>query len=349
LYAIGCAQYAQVYFPTLSTTWLAIALVTLFFLINLKGIRLAAQVQGVLVLILIAALIFYAVSGLQVVQPAHFDAAADVKISALLLGTALLTFTYLGSNAIIELGGEIVAPGRTIPRAFMIAFPVVALIYIAVAVATVGAVPAEILTKANEPLIHVSRLTMSSKGFLFFVFGGAVLALTTTLNALFIVGTKSLLTIVDDQLLPAKLGRLHPKFKTPHILLFAIWLLSVLGILSGFSLATLASYAALGGLIIFLPIQIAALRLPRLYPERYLCAPFKLKGIWFWVCPLSGILMVIFFGAIIFYELKTLPKIGCFLAFAATGGLYYLQRKAYLRRQGIDLHYFIDQEHDWDG
>jgi len=349
LYAIGCAQYAQVYLPNLSTTWLAIALVTLFFLINLMGVRLAAQVQGVLVLILIAALVFYAVSGLQVVQPDHFAAAADVKISALLLGTALLTFTYLGSNAIIELGGEIVEPARTIPRAFMIAFPVVALIYIVVALATVGAVPAEILTKSNEPLIHVSRLSMSATGVLFFVFGGAILALTTTLNALFIVGTKSLLTIVDDQLLPARLGRLHPRFKTPHVLLIAIWLLSVLGILSGFSLATLASYAALGGLIIFLPIQIAALRLPRLYPDRYWCAPFKLKGIWFWVCPLSGILMVFFFGAIILYELKTLTKIGCFLAFVATGGLYYLQRKAYLRRQGIDLDHLMDQEHDWDG
>jgi len=323
--------------------------VTLFYIVNLMGVKIAAQVQGVLVLILIAALAFYALSGFRFIQPDNFSPVSGVNVSAFLLGTALLTFTYLGSNAIIELGGEIVDPAKTIPRAFMIAFPVVALIYIAVAVATVGAVPAEMLTDTDEPLIQVSRLTMGRGGVLFFVFGGAILALTTTLNALFIVGTKSLLTIIADQLLPTSLGRLHPKFKTPHILLTAIWLLSLLGIISGFSLATLASFAALGGLIIFLPIQVAALKLPRLYPDHYRRAGFKLKGLWFWACPLTGILMVLFFGAIILYELKTLVKIGSFLVFIFTGAAYYLLRKAYLHRQGIDLLKTIDQEHDWDG
>jgi len=348
LYAIGCAKYAQVYFPSLSTTWLAIAVVTLFYIVNLMGVKIAAQVQGVLVLILIAALVYYATSGLRVLHPANFAPVGRTNISAFLLGTALLTFTYLGSNAIIELGGEIVDPAKTIPRAFMIAFPLVALIYIAVATATVGAVPPEILTTADEPLMRVSHLTMRPGGVLFFVFGGAILALTTTLNALFIVGTKSLLTIIADQLLPASLGRMHPKFKTPHVLLTAIWLLSLLGIISGFSLDTLASFAALGGLIIFLPIQVAALKLPRLYPDRYRRSGFKLKGLLFWVCPLSGILMVFFFGAIIVYELKTLFKISCFLIFIFTGGLYYYLRKAYLLRQGIDLHQVIDRERGWD-
>jgi APA family basic amino acid/polyamine antiporter len=222
----------------------------------------------------------------------------------------------------------------------------VALVYIAVAVATVGAGPAEILNTADEPLIRVSHLTMGRNGVLFFVFGGAVLALTTTLNALFIVGTKSLLTITADQLLPSGLGRLHPRFKTPHILLTIIWLLSLIGIISGFSLETLASYAALGGLIIFLPIQIAALKLPRLYPDRFQRAAFKLRGFWFWACPLVGLAMVFFFGAIIIYELKTPIKMGCFFVFVFTGVIFYLLRKAYLRRRGIDLLKIINQEHD---
>ena len=349
LYALGCARYAQAYFPAISVTWLAIALVTLFFIVNLMGIRLAAQVQGVLVLILIVALAYYAAAGFRVVQLDRFSSVFDVSLPSLMLGTALLTFTYLGSNAIIELGGEIVDPGRTIPRAFMIAFPVVALVYIAVAAATVGAAPMEILAAANEPLIQVSRLTMRPNGVLFFVFGGAVLALTTTLNALFIVGTKSLLAIVHDQLLPSGLGRLHARFKTPHFLLTLIWLLSLLGIVSGFSLETLASFAALGGLIIFLPIQVAALRLPRLYPDHYQRAAFKLRGVWFWICPLSGITMVLFFGAIILYDLKTPAKIGCFAVFVFSGWVVYLLRKRYLKGRGIDLLQMIRQDRDLNG
>ena len=349
LFAIGCAKYAQVYFPNLSVTWFAIALVTLFFMINFIGVKIAAQVQGALVLILLAALIYYALAGLRLVQPDQLASVFRVELSALVLGTALLTFTYLGSNAIIELGGEIVDPARTIPRAFMTAFPLVALVYIMVALATVGGAPPEILNTAAEPLIRVSRLTMGSKGVAFFVFGGALLALTTSLNALFIVGTKSLLTITADGLLPIGWGRLHPRFKTPHILLTAIWLLSMAGIASGFSLETLASFAALGGLIIFLPIQVAALKLPRLFPDRYHQAPFRLKGIWFWICPMTGIAMVLFFGTIILYDLRSPVKVGGFLMFVLSGILFYLLRKAYLRRQGTDVNLIISRGDDWDG
>ena len=45
-------------------------------------------------------------------------------------------------------------------------------------------------------------MTLGKTGLFFFVTGGAILALITTLNALFIVGTKSLLMIVQDRLLP---------------------------------------------------------------------------------------------------------------------------------------------------
>ena len=110
----------------------------------------------------------------------------------------------------------------------------------------------------------------------------------------------------------------------------------------------MASFAALGGLVIFLPIQIAALRLPRMHPSRYRTAAFKLTGFWLRVCALTGILMVFFFGAIILYELKTLLNIGCFIVFIASGAIYYRLRKARLRRKGIDLLERIAREHDWD-
>ena len=184
-------------------------------------------------------------------------------------------------------------------------------------------------------------------GFIFFVFGGAVLALTTTLNALFIVGTKSLLVMVEDKLLPEIFGKVHSRFATPHILLTIIWGLSVLGILSGFPLETLASYAALGGLIIFLPIQIASMRLPKLYPQQYQQSEFKLKGIFLWFCPIVGIAMVVFFGIIILYELNSPLKIGSFVAFIISGGVYYTMRSKFLKKRGIFIKDIIDKRGIW--
>jgi basic amino acid/polyamine antiporter, APA family len=337
LYAIGCAKYVQAIFPEISIIPFALFIVTLFFFINLFGVKIAAQVQGILVLILLSALLFYSFSGLAKVNPENLHNMFEKGSANILLGTALLTFTYFGANGIIELGGEIINPGRTIPRAFFIAFPVIAFVYIAVAIATVGSAPLEDLKNFDEPLISVCKITCSPGGVLFFIIGGAVIALTTTLNALFMFGTKSLLMIVDDNIFPAYLGKIHKRFGTPHILLLIVWCFSVMGLLSGFSLHTFASYSALGGLIVFFPTMLAAIRFPILYPEHYQKSKFKLTGFWLWFCPMVGIFMVLFFGFVLLYDLKSPIKIGCFILFIISGIVYYQARKQHLKSQGIDL------------
>ncbi|MBW2409258.1 MAG: amino acid permease [Deltaproteobacteria bacterium] len=348
LYALGCAKYLQVYFPGLSAPLAAVCILTFIFIINLLGVKLAAQIQGVFVIILIAALLYYSSAGLAVIEPQNFSNLFQNGLPNLLLGTALLTFTYVGANGIIELGGEIINPGKVIPAAFFIAFPIILIVYVLVAIATVGAVPAQTLLDSKEPLIAVSQQTTGKAGLFFFVCGGAILALLTTLNALFIVGTKSLLIIVQDGLLPGALGRLNRRFGTPHIFLRIIWLFSLAGIVSGLSLETLASYASLGVLIIFIPIQIAAIRLPKLYPQHYHRAGFKLKGFWLWFSPMVGILMVIFFSIIILYDLNSALKVGSFLGFILSGLAYYLIRRKYLQSKGFHLKNLRIDEATWD-
>jgi len=323
LWALGCARYAQIYLPAFSPAVLAISIVTFIYLINL-GVKLAAQVQGLLVLILIAALIFYCAQGIRVINIDNFSGMFHKGTASLLLGTALLTFTYMGANGIIELGGEIINPGKVIPAAFFIAFPIIVFIYVMVAVTTVGAVPAQTLIEVKEPLIRVCQVT------------------------LFIVATKSLLMIVQDKLLPEWLGRLNRRFGTPHILLTIVWIFSIAGIASGLSLETLASYAALGAMIIFIPIQLAAIRLPAYYPEHYRNSDFKLKGFWLWFCPIVGIVMVVFFSIIILYDLKSPLKIGSFMAFIVSGLIYYLLRKKYLLTKGIRLEDLRSHAKEWD-
>ena len=173
-------------------------MITIIFLVNLLGIRLAAQLQGLLVIILILALIYYSYKGMTVLQPKNFNAFFDKGSTNLLIGTALLTFTYFGANSIIELGGEIINPGKVIPKAFFISFTVVAILYVLVAIATVGAVSMGSLAHSVEPVLYVSKAVMTPAARSMFVICGALVALITTINALFMVSTKSLLIIVED-------------------------------------------------------------------------------------------------------------------------------------------------------
>ena len=348
LYAVSCGNYITIFSSSLSPQLFALVLITIIFLVNLFGIRLAAQVQGLLVIILILALIYYSYKGMTVLRPENFNTFFDKGSTNLLIGTALLTFTYFGANSIIELGGEIINPGKVIPRAFVISFTVVAILYVSIAIATIGAVSMESLAHSVEPVLDVSKAVMTPAARSMFVICGALIALITTLNALFMVSTKSLLIIVEDGLLPACLGRLNTRFGTPYILLAIIWLSSIIGILLDLPMKTLASYASLGGLIIFLPLMIAAIKLPNLYPEKYRSSAFKLNPFLLRFCAFTGIAMVLFFGTIIFIDLKTWWNVVGFFGFFISGILYYILRKQYLFKNKVDLNALIGKE-DWDG
>jgi basic amino acid/polyamine antiporter, APA family len=346
LYSIACARYVRYFFPGMSEPVFAVLLITFFYVVNVVGIRIAAWVQGLMVIALLASLLYFSVSGLTRFDPALLDGIFQKGPGNLLLGVALLTFTYLGSNGIIELGGEIRDPGRVIPRAFFIALPVITVIYLLVALTAVGVVPWSSLTGESEPLIRVGNSFLGRGGMAVFVLGGAVLALTTTLNGLFIVGTKSLLVIIKDGLLPGKLGTLNRRFGTAHVLFTIIWVLSIVGVVSGLSLETFASYAALGGILIFVPLFIAAMRFPKLYPEEYRRSHFKLRGVWLYLCPAVGFCLVLFFSLVILADLKSPVKIGLFICFALSGVAYYILRKRNLKNRGIDLAERIGRE-DW--
>lgn len=344
LYAIICAKWINALTPGLPIVPVAVLIVTIVFVVNLLGVRLAAVIQGVLVLLLLSALAWYCLAGAGSLNAARFDGLMQQGYSNLLLGTALLTFTYLGANGVIELGGEIINPGKVIPRSFAIAFAVVVVLYVAVAVVTVGNASVVDLGEDIAPLVMVAKKVMSRAGVVYFIACGAVLALLTTLNALFIVGTKSLMMICGDEILPKGIGGLNQRFGTPHWLLTGVWVLSVAGIVADIPVNTLANYAALGAIIIFFPILIAALRLKNLYPEAYAESPFKLRGIWYYVCPIVGFGMMAFLALVLLVDLRSPLKIGSFAAFVVSGIVYYRLRRRNLAARGVDLHDVICRE-----
>ncbi len=336
LYSITCARYVNAVFPDVPPLVFAACLVTFFCVVNVLGVQLAAQVQALMVVILVGALLYYGVQGPAHFEPSRFEDILQSGAGSLFLGTALLTFTYMGSNGIIELGGEIKEPGRVIPRALLITFPVVAVLYLLVAITTVNAVPWQTLVNVEEPVINTARNSLGNAGFVFFILGGAVLALTTTLNALFIVGTKSLLVIINDNLLPRGLGAINKRFGTAHYLFLIIWVISMIGIVSDFSLETFASYSALGGIVIFIPVLLAALVLPKKFPDQYAASSFKLKGFWLYFCTLVGIAIALFFSLVIIVDLKSAWKIAFFLLFIFSGIIYYVLRARFLVKRGED-------------
>jgi len=303
----------------------AAAILTFFFAFNVKGVQFAGMVQGIMVVVLLAALIYFVVAGVPHVKTENLSPLFPKGAAGLFLASAILTLALLGANGVIELGAEIKNPGRNIPLSLAISVPSVAVLYVLIGVIAVGVAPWD--SMKGTLLSEQAKLVLSSAGMKMFFIGGAFLAITTSINGLFMCCTKSMLVVTSDRLLPTWLHKVHSKWNTPYRFLAIIWLLGVVSIFFKVPAGTFESYASIGGLMIFLPLMIAVIRFPKILPKQYQSAPFKLKGVWLYLCP--GLGMILSLGAILmlfFGELKFFWQIS-FLAMLAVGEAIYLIQK----------------------
>jgi basic amino acid/polyamine antiporter, APA family len=340
LWALSGARYLQAIWD-IPAVPAAIVILTILFLINLVGISMAAALQAFFVLLLFAALLVFGFSGLPQIEAANFTPLFPAGAYGFLLAASILTFTHLGANAVVELGGEIKNPGKTIPLAFLISIPLVTLLYILVSVTAVGISPQ--IGSEGQSLANVAKSFMSQSGFYYFVLCGGVLAIITTLNAGFMWGTKSLLVMAADGIFPEALAKVNKRFSTPHLFLIFIYVVSTASILI-FGEKYLTAFAALGsigGIIIFIPILGAAWSLPRRAPKAYAAAYFKLKGILLPVAVTIGAVLAFLVMGMLLIDLWAMPDGGffsyLFLAWLVIGIIYYEIRRRALARQGVLL------------
>lgn len=288
LYALSCVDYLHTYFPSLPPKPTALGILTLFFLLNLRGVKLAAVVEASLVGVLIVALLVYAGVGAGSVDPQHLRIAGDSP-TGLLPAAALLSFAYLGGNALIELGHEIRRPARTIPLAMLLCVILTLILYVGVGLVTVGT--AGWSRAANRDLAQVASMFLSDGLHEFFVIGGALTALSTTLNAYFIWGTKSVQVLCADGFFPSAWSQNHPRWGTPHLILSGIYALSAIGVLLPLQRTMLGALASIGGLAVLFPVVLTAMVLRRRCPKAYANSRFRLPGPLITIVPLVGLLV----------------------------------------------------------
>ena len=116
---------------------------------------------------------------------------------------------------------------------------------------------------------------MPTPVFLFFVIGGALLALTTTLNATFAWITKPILQACNDGWLPHKIGYIHPKFKTPVIILVGFYIVGLIPILTGLQISMIADTAVVLSNILFAFICFGTVFIPQRMPELWEVSAFR--------------------------------------------------------------------------
>ena len=231
---------------------------------------------------------------------------------------ATMFFAYVGFDAVSTAAEETTNPQRNVPIGLIGSLLFCTVFYILVAagaIGTIGGQPimdalgfpleagspelsrqcampqfAEALVCSKEPLAHVLKV-LGFTGFGNAIGIAAFLALPSVILVLIFGQTRIFFVMSRDGLLPEVLSRVHPKFRTPHIVTIITGVAVAVGA-AFFPVGQLADISNAGTMYAFLMVAVAVLVLRVKDPMRP--RHFKVPGVWI-IAPLTIIGCVLLF------------------------------------------------------
>lgn len=281
IYTLAFAGYFVGLVPGANKLLVCMIVATFFFVLNIFPTKFMAKIQNIMVVVLCAALAAFVVYGMPEVQPGYFDEPGFMLdgVFGFLSASAFLTFATFGANSIFQLSGECKNPTTDIPFVLIVATLTVAVIYGLVGTVAAGVIPIpevlELVKADKEVLAEAARAVLSNKLYLFFMIGGALGALATSLNATIAWVTKPLIQACEDGWFPRKLAYLHPRYKTPIYLIGIYYIVTITPILFGIPMGDITNSVLIIMYLCMIVTSIATIRIPKLFPEQWAKSPFK--------------------------------------------------------------------------
>jgi basic amino acid/polyamine antiporter, APA family len=241
----------------------------------IAGVRESARSNTIMVITKLAVLLFFIVVALSAFSGDHFTDFAPNGFDGIESAAALIFFAYIGFDAVSTAGEEARRPSRDLPLAIVGSLVIATVIYILVAIAAVGALPADELAGQDAPLaVALSEGAGIGWGADIVTFGALVAISSVVLTMLF-GETRIGFAMSRDGLLPNGLARVWERTRTPALLtlLFAIPIALIAALLP---LSEIAELVNIGTLFAFLIVNLAVIWLRRAKPdmERGFRVPF---------------------------------------------------------------------------
>jgi APA family basic amino acid/polyamine antiporter len=345
LFAVVTANFLKMLIPTTPVILTAIGVMTLFYLLNVFGIKRTAYVQLGTVIILLLALFTFIVPGIPAIETVNMTPLFTGGVMGF-LGASALLFTLLAGGLFgIDIGGEVKSARLMIPKALVISVIVVIVLYLLIEVVAVGVVNWQSFA-AGESLGIPAKVFLSGPLLGFFIIGGGILACITTINLILTLAGRYALAFAQDGFFPRVFGKINRRFGTPHWGLTLAYGMSVITLLINPPLIVLGQMINFGLLFMITLVLFAAYRLPKKHPEIYAKSKFRFSPRILAITSLSAISINIIFMVVLVYALMTSENakwtFPLFIIAAVAGLIVYFVRK---RQLGfIPKGFELDQE-----
>jgi basic amino acid/polyamine antiporter, APA family len=256
----------------------ALAVIAGLSLIHIAGLGPGRIVQNLLAALKVSALVIFIALGFSLGRGdlAHAAPAGSVAAAGFLMALIPVMFSYSGWNAAAYVAEEVRDPGRNVPRALGLGTVAVVLIYLALNLLYLYAMPLQEL--AGLP---AGRLMDTTAERLFGFVAGNLLAMFTivsiaaSISAMVFAGPRVYFAMARDGVFLPAAAKVHPRFRTPVVSIAAQGIWSGVLVLSG-TLAQLVTYTGFA-VVLFAGIAVLALFvLRRRHPSDH--RPFRAWG-----------------------------------------------------------------------
>jgi APA family basic amino acid/polyamine antiporter len=308
----------------------AIAIIAVVAGLLLVGTRESATLNAILVVVKVIALVIFVAVALPAFNAANLEPfspygfpkhmGSDGVERGVMAAAAIIFFAFYGFDAIATAAEETKNPDRDLKIGIVGSMFVCVVIYIAVAVAAVGAIAYTRFANSPEPLALILR-ELGSPLAAQYLAVSAIIALPTVILAFFYGQSRIFFTMARDGLLPASLATLSSRGTPVRITIFTAL---VVAVLAGFiPLGELAALANAGTLAAFTAVSICMLIMRVRAPD----APRTFRAPMPWLIGAIAVLGCIY----LFFSLPAQTQLW-FLVWNVVGlGVYFL----YARRNAV--------------
>lgn len=281
--ALTFSTYFKYLMPSCPVQVSAVIAIIVFTIISCFGLKFSSMVQNICVGVLIIALGCYIFLGWGHTAISFKAVISDtVQLSALWAAMGILHGSLIGANVLMYSAEEIDNPGKSIPIAYLVSTLFTAVVYAMIGYVTVGVAEQdgfEAIFAIND-LAQVSQKFMGPALFLFFVAGGALLAVVTSINSAMMMFARINFAAARDGLLPSAISKVN-KHGAPVASLWFNSVLAIICIISNYNLEDVVKITSIPGLfltpITFLAVFTIKNRYPNAYANRTMRTPHWLN------------------------------------------------------------------------
>jgi len=303
----------------LNITLTEILLILFFTVLNFFGSKAVGRAEFYIVLTKVSILLLFIVGGIITINIKNITPSFQPQpLASTFYASTIFFLSYMGFGLILNASENMKNPGKNVPRAIYASILIVMVIYVGVAVTSIGNLPlAKILSARENALALAAKPFLGNFGFLLISIG-ALFSISSALNATIYGGANISFSLAKDGELP-KLFERKLWFKSTEGLYITSGL-SILFVLL-FNIGEIASITSSIFTIVYIFVVYSHYKISGEYGGNKKILMTNL------------IILIILFGVLLYYQLtnQTPAFYGTISVFAGALIIEYIYRKVKLR------------------